>query len=70
MVHEKKKPFNCDIFDYSCSQKSYLKKHFDRFMRRRSHFKCSIYDWLQMFAKHMNRVMKLHILDYIEEKAK
>ena len=28
-VHEGKKPFNCDICDFSCSQKSNMKIHIE-----------------------------------------
>ena len=41
-VHEKKKPFKCDICDYSFSQKSDLKKHHESVHEGKRPFKCEI----------------------------
>ena len=35
-VHEGKKPFKCELCDYTCAEKGNLKVHVESFMRERS----------------------------------
>ena len=44
-VHEKKKPFKCDICDYNFSGKGNLKRHTDSVHEGKKPFKCDICDY-------------------------
>ena len=43
-VHEGKKPFKCDISDYSCFQKSSMSEHVTSVHEGKKSFKCDICD--------------------------
>ena len=43
-VHEKKKPFKCDICNFSCYQKRDLKKHIESAHENKKLFRCDICD--------------------------
>ena len=45
MVHEGKKPFKCDICDYSCSLKSTMKTHVESVHEKKKPFECKICDF-------------------------
>ena len=45
-VHEGKKPFKCDICDYSSSQKGHLKTHVASVHEGQKTFKCHICDYI------------------------
>ena len=44
-IHEGKKPFRCDICDYSCSQKSNMKTHVASVHEEKKPFKCNICEY-------------------------
>jgi hypothetical protein len=44
-VHEGKKPFKCEVCDYSCSQKSIMKSHVVSAHEGKKPFKCNICDY-------------------------
>ena len=44
-VHEKKKPFKCDICEYSCSQMSRLNLDLELVHGEKKLFKCDICDY-------------------------
>ena len=44
-VHAEKKPFKCDICDYSFELKSHMKTHSASVHERKKPFKCHICDW-------------------------
>ena len=44
-VHERKKPHQCSICDYSCAYKQNLKKHIDAVHEGKKPHKCSICDY-------------------------
>ena len=44
-VHEGKKPFECSICDYKCSQKGPLNLHFSTIHEGKKPFNCSICDY-------------------------
>ena len=51
-VHEGKKPFRCNICDYSCSQKSNMKSHVTYVHEGQKPFKCDICDYIvHLFLK-------------------
>ena len=61
MVHEKKKPFKCDICDYSCSQKGNMKKHAESVHERKKSFKCDICDYSCSQKGTMKKHEKRHL---------
>ena len=44
-IHEGKKPFNCDICNYRCSQKGDMKTHVASVHEGKKPFKCDICDY-------------------------
>ena len=61
MFHEEKKPFKCDICDYSFSRKSTLKTHVASVHKGKKPFKCNICDATFSENCHMKRhVSKIH----------
>ena len=45
LVHEGKKPFKCEVCDYSCSQRSTMNVHVASVHERKKPFKCNICDY-------------------------
>ena len=57
-IHEGKKPFRCDICDYSCSQKGNMKTHVASVHVVKKPFKCDICD----YSFSLKNIMKRHII--------
>ena len=64
VVHDKKKPFKCEICDYSCYQKSKMKKHVESVHEKNEPFKCEIC----YYSCAQNSNLKRHISSVHEEK--
>ena len=54
-VHEEKKPINCDICDYSCSQKRILNKHVAPVHEEKKPYNCDICDYSYSQKGHMSK---------------
>ena len=72
-VHEGKKPFKCDICNFSCSQKSNMKKHVAAVHEGNKPFKCAICDYsffnmLQQFMKEKNRLNVTYVITAAHKK--
>ena len=63
-VQERKKPFNCEICDYSCTQKTDMTQHVSSVHEKKKPFKCDIYNY-SCFLKHD---IKKHLESVHEEK--
>ena len=63
-VHEGKKPFKCDLCDYSCSQKDTMKRHVVLVHEEKKPFKCDICD----YRCSLKGTMKTHVVLVHEEK--
>ena len=63
-VHEGKKPFKCNICDYSSSLKHHMKKHVDSVHEGKKPFKCDICDYTCSQKSNMKR----HVASVHEEK--
>ena len=64
-VHEGKKPFKCEICDYSCSIKNYLNEHAERVHEGKKSFKCQICD----YKSSQKGDLKRHVAVHEEKKA-
>ena len=63
-VHERKKPFNCETYDYSFSQKNDMTQHVSSVHEKKEPFKCDISNY-SCFLKHD---IKKHFESVHEEK--
>ena len=63
-VHEVKKPFKCDICDYSCSRKNHSNKHFATVHEGKEPIKCDICE----YSCFQNSDMKRHAANVHEGK--
>ena len=64
LVHEKKKPFKCDICNYSCFQKCEIEKHQELVHEKKKPLRCDICDY-SFFSKSS---MKIHVESLNEKK--
>ena len=54
-IHEGKKPLKCDICDYQCSRKDYMKRHVASLHEGKKPFKCNICDCSFSQKSHMKK---------------
>ena len=63
-VHEQKKPFNCEICDYSCTQKDEMTQHVSSVHKKKKPFQCDICN----YSCFLNHDIKKHFESVHEEK--
>ena len=63
-VHEQKKPFNCEICDYSCTQKDEMTQHVSSVHKKKKPFQCDICN----YSCFLNHDIKKHYESVHEEK--
>ena len=63
-LHEGKKPFNCELCDYSSSVKSSMNKHIASVHEGKKPFKCEYCDYSSSMRSTMNQHVAL-VVDYI-----
>ena len=64
IIHEKNKPFKCELFDYRCGQNGDMKKHVATVHDKKKPFKCEICGYTFALKADMKRhVQSVHYSD-------